>query len=377
MTRATRISRRARARDGSRRRRRSRKDGGGGARATRGTPRDGRRRAPWSRRWWTPRTEKNRNNWRSNPGGRRVEEARWSHLLEQATKKPVPSKVDGVVVSDTTYAEREMALARSIEESKARLQAFVATRDAQREARAESKSESRDLLRGVASEYAVDAVGEFPSQTRGVPRVGQAGAGGGTGGGRAGGEASSTPKRAEETRRDAGTGTFFTPPRVFFSTSTRTRTTTFRRGDSRARAPPSKSSAVAVIHSGDTFTMSAALGLNVSAHLGTGRSPRAVRGVRRAASAPARRGRSVIRRGDGERAHRRFALTALVGGWRLADQPARSVRAAAVEGTLTPKVLGAAYSVYDKRKDQRRRAPQRPQDARATHPPHRPSATSA
>ena len=58
----------------------------------------------------------------------------------EAAKKPVPSKVDGVVVSDTTYAEREMALARSIEESKARLQAFVATRDAQREARAESKT---------------------------------------------------------------------------------------------------------------------------------------------------------------------------------------------------------------------------------------------
>ena len=57
-----------------------------------------------------------------------------------AAARPVPSRVDGVVVSDATYAEREEALARSIEESKARLQAFVAARDAQREARAESKT---------------------------------------------------------------------------------------------------------------------------------------------------------------------------------------------------------------------------------------------
>ena len=47
-----------------------------------------------------------------------------------------------------------------------------------------------------------------------------------------------------------------------------------------------------------------------------------------------------------------FALfNALVGGgdWQKVQE---SVRAAAVEGTLTPKVLGAAYSVYDKCKDQ-------------------------
>ena len=169
-----------------RRRRRSRKDGGGGARATRGTPRDGRRRAPRGQGGGGPRGRR-----RTETTGARTQEDDASRrrvglaARAEAAKKPVPSKVDGVVVSDTTYAEREMALARSIEESKARLQAFVATRDAQREARG-VEDKSRVLLRGVASEYAVGAVGEFPSQARGVPRVGQAGAGG-TGGGRAGG----------------------------------------------------------------------------------------------------------------------------------------------------------------------------------------------
>ena len=99
--------------------------------------------------------------------------------------------------------------------------------------------------------------------------------------------------------------------------------------------------------------MAAALGLNVFAHLGTGRSPRAVRGVRRVASAPARRGQSVIRRATQpeEPAESDFAVfNALVGGgdWQKVQE---SVRAAAVEGTLTPKTLGAAYSVYDKCKE--------------------------
>ena len=129
------------ARGMERRRRRSRKDGGGGARATRGTPRDGRRRAPVVKEVVDPADGEEPKQLALEPrrttrrGGALVSAAR-----AEAAKKPVPSKVDGVVVSDTTYAEREMALARSIEESKARLQAFVATRDAQREARAESKT---------------------------------------------------------------------------------------------------------------------------------------------------------------------------------------------------------------------------------------------
>ena len=185
------------------------------------------------------------------------------------------------------------------------------------------------------------------SQTRGVPRVGQAAPEEEL---EEGAPAEEARKRRRGRRRRVGT----VGPLVFHSCSSfflHLDTNTDDDVSSRrfARVPrategnPPKT--VAVIHSGDTFTMSAALGLNVSAHLGTGRSPRAVRGVRRAASAPARRGRSVIRRATQpeEPAESDFALfNALVGGgdWQKVQE---SVRAAAVEGTFTPKVLGAAY----------------------------------
>ena len=165
-----------------------------------------------------------------------------------------------------------------------------------------------------------------------------------------------TPKRAE-TRRDVGTERF-SPTRVFLH-PTRTRTTTFRRGDSRARAPPREISENRRGYPlGRHFHDVGRARSERLAHLGTGRSPRAVRGCR-AASVPARRGRSVIRRATQpeEPAESDSLCSTPRRRWRLAEG-AESGRAAAVEGTLTPKVLGAAYSVRQVQGSGR--GPQRP-----------------
>ena len=68
-------------------------------------------------------------------GGALVERAR-----AEAALRPVPRVVDEVVVSSEHYADREEALRRSIEESKARLKAFAERREARREKFAEKEA---------------------------------------------------------------------------------------------------------------------------------------------------------------------------------------------------------------------------------------------